>query len=424
MPAAPRADNQPARLGRALALRLFLPFAAGYFLSHVFRTVNAVAAPNLVADTGVSANALGFLTSTYMAAFALLQLPLGLLLDRFGPRPVEAGLLLVAALGSGIFAVADGLAGLSLGRALIGAGVSGCMMAAFKAFATWFPGERLPVVNACLLACGALGSISATVPAEWFLAAFDWHALFVVLAGVSVLVAAALFRIVPDHDEPPAHLTLRDQLHGLARVFRSRLFRGLAPLSALSMGSSFALIGLWLGPWLRDVGGLERAAVAGHLMIATSALGVGFLVTGVVTARLARAGVRPMTVAGIGMALFIAAQGLLAAGVSGAAAPWLLAALGFFAAAGTASYAVLSQYFESHLAGRANTALNVLVFASAFVLQWGMGTLLGFWEDPVSHRYALTGYRVAFAAAAALQAIALAWFVHQWRREPGPAPGG
>ena len=425
-PAANRLDaNSHAgeTLRPALALRLFLPFAAGYYLSYVFRTVNAVAAPDLVADTGLSANALGFLTSTYMAAFAVLQLPLGILLDRFGPRRVEAALLTLAALGSLVFALADGLAGLSIGRALIGAGVSGCMMAAFKAFAMWFPPQRLPVVNAFLLAFGALGAISATVPVEWFLGLLDWRALFVGLAGFTLVVSISVFGLVPDHAEPPGHTTLAAQLGGLARVFRDPFFLGIAPLAGLSMGASLAIIGLWAGPWLRDVAGLERGAVATHLMIVTLGMGVGFLAMGLLTARLARAGLRPMTVAGAGMAAFLLIVTLLATGATGGPGLWvLLAGLGFFATAGSVCYSLLSQHFARDLAGRANTALNVLVFVSAFAVQWGIGAVLGAWEDPITRRYDPTGYRVAFALVATLQAIALAWFLRQWARRADRAP--
>lgn len=414
-------DQQPLR--PALVLRLFLPFAAGYYLSYVFRTVNAVAAPDLVADTGVSADALGFLTSMYMAAFAVLQLPLGMLLDRFGPRRVEAGLLTLAALGSTVFALADGLVGLSIGRALIGAGVSCCMMASFKAFAMWFPPQRLPSVNAFLLTFGALGAISATVPVEWFLGFLDWRMLFGGLAGFSLVISLTVFAIVPDHGQSPAHVAFADQLRGLRGVFRDRFFLGIAPLAALSMGGSLAIIGLWSGPWLRDVAGLERAAVAGHLMIATTGMGIGFLGTGLLAERLARLGIRPMSVAGTGMAGFIVMLALVAAGATGPTILWgLLAGLGILSSVGSLSYALLSQHFARDLAGRANTALNVLVFLAAFVVQWGIGIVLSGWEDPVTHHYDPAGYRIAFGGVVGLQALALLWFLRQWRARADERP--
>ena len=125
-----------------LQLGLILPFAAAYFLSYFFRSANAVIGPELAGDLGLSAGDLGLLTSTYLLSFCLAQLPLGMLLDRCGARRVEAALLLVATAGAGMFALAEGLAGLATARAIIGLGVSACLMAAFKAFSQWYPPER------------------------------------------------------------------------------------------------------------------------------------------------------------------------------------------------------------------------------------------------------------------------------------------
>src|SRR5574343_64451 len=125
-----------------LWLRLFLPFAAGYFLSYLYRTVNAVIGPVLARELAVPDNALGLLTSTYFLDSGLAQLPLGVMLDRFGPRRVESALLLIAATFAAFFARSDGLEGLAFGRALIGLGVSACLMGSFKAFSQWFPLDR------------------------------------------------------------------------------------------------------------------------------------------------------------------------------------------------------------------------------------------------------------------------------------------
>jgi MFS family permease len=410
------------KLSLILVLRLFVPFAAGYYLSYVFRTVNAVAAPDLVADTGVGADALGFLTSMYLAAFAVLQLPLGILLDRFGPRRVEAALLTVAAAGSLLFALSDGLFGLSVGRALIGAGVSCCMMAAFKAFAMWFAPERLPSIYACLMAFGALGAISATVPVEWFLGLTEWRSLFIGLGLLTVAVSIAVFATVPDHRDPPGDTTFRQQLAGLASVFRDRFFIALAPLSAVSMGTSLAINGLWAGPWLRDVAGLGRDAVASHLLIVHASMGAGFLALGFLSERLIRLGLRPVTITAGGMAAFMVIVATLALGIAGPLLWLLLVGVGFLAASSSLSYSLLSRHFPRDLAGRANTALNVLVFLAAFAIQWSIGIVLSAWEDPATHQYDPDGYLVAFAGAAVVQASALAWFLHQWitraRHEP------
>ena len=109
-----------------------LPFACGYFMSYLLRAVNAVVAPDLVKDVSLSPAQLGLLTAAYLGAFALFQLPLGVLLDHYGPRKVQAGLLTIAALGCLAFAVAPGFIGLFAARAVIGLGFSAGVMASYK----------------------------------------------------------------------------------------------------------------------------------------------------------------------------------------------------------------------------------------------------------------------------------------------------
>jgi predicted MFS family arabinose efflux permease len=411
------AERSPS-LSRTLVLSVFLPFAAGYFLSYLYRSINAVIAPDLVADAGLAAADLGFLTSVYFLTFAALQLPVGLALDRFGPRRVAASLLLLAATGATVFAFADGLAGLTLGRGLIGAGVSACLMSSFKAFSLWFSPQRLPAINGMLLAFGGLGAISATAPVEWLLTITDWRVLFLGLALTTAVAALAIFTIVPEQQQASGHGSLSDQLAGLRRVFCDAFFWRVAPIGAISAGASQAVLGLWAGPWLRDVAGFARAEVATHLFIAACATAAGFLLSGLITERLSRMGVAPVKVVGAGMTAFMLMMILLASG--GVGPVWLLLiGFAFLATSGTVNYALVSQYFGTQLAGRANTALNLLVFIASFLMQWLLGVVIGFWEDPVTLQYADQGYHVAFGGLAALQALALFWFFGPGRRRAG-----
>src|SRR4026209_270775 len=141
-----------ARLPANLMLVVFAPFAAGYFLSFFFRNVNAVISKDLALEFLLAPSELGFLTSMYLLAFAAIQLPLGVLLDRYGPRRVVAALFCVAATGALVFALAREFTMLSLGRALIGLGVSAGLMGAIKAFTLWLPLARLATMNGLYLA--------------------------------------------------------------------------------------------------------------------------------------------------------------------------------------------------------------------------------------------------------------------------------
>lgn len=390
-------------------LRVFFPFALGYFLSYLYRVVNAVIAPDLVRDIGLDANQLGMLTSAYFITFAAFQLPLGILLDRYGPRRTEACLLLFAALGAAVFGLAESPLGLIVGRLLIGFGVSACLMAAFKAFVTWYPAQRLPLINGCQMAAGGLGALAGTIPVEAALQVTDWRGVFLVLSGLTILVAASIFVLVPEHESSAPPSRFREQVNGVLRIFTSSLFWRVAPLTVMSQASFLSIQSLWSGPWLRDVAGLDRAAAANQLFFIAVAMIAGFLVMGWMAERLSRRGVPPMTVAAAGMSLFMLAQTAIAAQWV-AATPFIWVAFGFFGTSGILPYAALSQRFPAHLAGRLNTGLNLLVFVAAFASQWGIGAIINRWAPTAGGGYDPMGYQVAFGLMLGLQLLSLGWF--------------
>lgn len=399
-------------LSPVVYLRIFLPFALGYFLSYLYRTVNAVLAPDLVRDLGLDPAGLGLLTSSYFLAFAVFQLPLGMLLDRYGPRRVESTLLVFAAIGAFVFARAETMAGLMIGRALIGLGVSACLMAAFKAFTQWFPRETLPFTNGIQMVSGGLGALVATTPVELALRSTDWRGVFLLLSGVTLAAALGIFTIVPEKTAGNAgRETLRQQLAGIGEVFSSRAFWRITPWAVAGQSVYLSLIGLWAGPWLRDVAGCGRVAVANTLLGIALAMIAGYFALGTLAARLGRRGVPTARVAAGGMSLFLGVQLLLLLQPATLAVPlWLL--FGFFGTACILPYAVLSQQFPANLTGRVNTGLNLLVFLAAFAAQWGVGMIVGLWPETAAGGYDPAGYRWGFGLLAGFQLLGAGWY---WR---------
>lgn len=406
--AVPGSQRVPTGLG--LAMCVFLPFAVGYFLSYLFRVVNAVIAGDLIADLSLSAGALGLLTSTYFLAFAAFQLPLGVLLDRFGPRRVVGSLMLVAAAGSLIFGIGSGLPGLTVGRALVGLGVSGCLMGSFKAFVQWYPPLRLPLVNGCLLGFGGLGAMVATSPVEYALGWMDWRTLFVGLAVACAASSALIWTVVPERRQVSRPEPLGRQIAGVRSVFANGFFWRVAPLGTVVMGSSMAIQGLWAGPWLRDVAGLDRSATAAGLLLIALALTLGFPTWGIVATQLARRGVDASRVVAVAVAILLVLMLLLTLQVtSGVLIIWM--AFTFAGSSGTLLYAVLTQRFSVELAGRVNAALNLMVFVGAFGIQWALGVVIQFWESAAPGGYDATGYMAAFASLGLLQLAAYIWYL-------------
>lgn len=396
-----------------LAATVLLPFAAGYFLSYLYRTINALISGTLVSEYGLSAADLGVLTAVLFLTFGAIQLPLGAWLDRFGPRRVQAVLLSIAAIGAVVFAYADDLPWLVIGRALIGVGVAGALMAGLKALVLWWPAEHIALANGWLIALGTLGAVAATAPAEMLVASLGWRGLFLLLAALSLLAALLILRVVPERAarsrgaDIGASTTIRT-------IFRDSRFWRLAPLSAIMIGSAWALQGLWAGPWLADVEGLPRGDVVMHLLAMGIALSASALLLGTAGDRLRKRGISLSTAfaSATGVAL-VAQLALVLRWPLPTWLPWV--AIAGIGAATVLSYAILTEIFPKSASGRANGALNLLHIGTAFAVQVGVGVVVDLWPAEEG-RHPAIAYQAAFGMVLALQAIAFLWFVRPAQR--------
>lgn len=400
--------------GLSLFLRVCLPFLAGYFVSYVYRSVNAIIGPDLVREFGLSAGALGLLSGIYFFAFAVFQLPLGVLLDRYGPRRVNATLLLVAAAGALWFTLAGSALELTLARAMIGLGVSAGLMASMSAFALWYPAERLATMNGIAFASGMLGAIAASVPLEVALRSFSWREVLQAVVALNIAVCLVLFFVVPEKPGPGRTSALGAQLRELAVVARDPAFwrvalcMGSSQLAAVSLGT------LWVAAWLRDVAGYSQAEVARALLLFSVVMIAGYLGFGRAADRLARAGRSTLPLLAGGIAVASLCLLLLAAGArTGVLVLWSL----FFGGATSVvlSYSLYSRRFPKEMAGRVNTALNVFVFAGMFTGQWAVGLVLNLWPQ-AGAGYAPEAHAWALGALWLVQAAGLAWLWQGRRR--------
>ncbi|MDD5177577.1 MAG: MFS transporter [Sterolibacterium sp.] len=395
-------------------LRIFLPFAVGYFLSYLLRNANAVIAPELMRELNFTAADLGLLTSVYLAAFGIFQLPLGILLDRYGPRRVESALLLLTAIGAALFALGQNLVELALARALIGLGVSACLMASFKVFSLWFPTARLASLNAAIMAAGGLGALTSSAPLSWALPLIGWRGAFYGLAILAVLAALLIFT-TPDKQTGAGKETLAEQLCGVGQVFSSFAFWRYAPQTALVVGGFMAMQGLWAVPWLMNFGGLTREVAAIHLLLMSMGMLSGFVSIASFVTRLAARGISPerILISGMGGGMIVT---LLI--VIDAASTYLLwFAMGLVFSVGNLSYALLSAQFPVQLAGRVNTTLNLLTFIGAFIIQWGFGAVVDWFVAGGLPLH--VAYQSTFGLLLALQAASYGWYILSGRRTNG-----
>lgn len=407
--------ESPGELPGRLVFVVFCPFAAGFFLSFLFRNVNAVISKDLASVFALSAADLGFVTGAYFLAFAAMQIPVGLFLDRYGPRLVVSSLLLVAAAGSTIFSIADGLATLTVGRALIGVGVSACLMGAMKAFTLWFPLERMATLNGVVIAVGGLGALAATTPLEAGVAAWGWRAMFATLAVLCMVCSAYILLVVPEKRLPGADEGWGEALRRMGVILSTPLFwRVSLPLTTVH-ATFQALLALWFVPWLIDVAGLDRPGAASWLFAAALSYTIASLVFGIAADQLAARGVSRLSLFKWGTGVAVACLFALAwAPAHGKFA--ILVVYAFAVLAPVISYVLLTRHFSPEVSGRVTTSMNIVMFLSTFTTQWSVGAVLR--QFPAEGgRYAPEGYALAFGGLACIHLLVWLWLA-TLKREP------
>jgi MFS family permease len=404
----------PRLSGVAVFFYVFLPFALGHYLSSMLRNANAVLAPHLVGSLALTPGELGLLTSAFFFAFALVQLPVGIALDRWGPRKVQLAMMLVGAFGTLLFSRGQDFGQLVVARAIMGFGLGGCFMAAVKAVSTWIAPSRLPSVHGYLIAAGGLGAATATMPVRMALEYTDWRGLFVIFAALTACCALLIWLMYPRTSAvAPARGPLGPALR---QVFQAPAFRTTASLVLIPHAVFFGIQGLWIGRWLSDVARFHDDAVAYLLYLAMAAVIFGAIAVGMITEWAGRRGIAPLDVAAAGIGVFLLVQAAFV--VNYAPSYQLLSVL--FTLVGTITgieYAIIAQSMPRELTGRAATCLNLLIFIGAFVVQAGFGLVVGAWTPDGAAHAPDMAYRAAFALLVAIQLPGLAGFLLRRRRE-------
>ncbi|WP_223165036.1 MFS transporter [Massilia frigida] len=406
-----RSAQQQRLSGLAVFFSVFLPFALGHYLSSLLRTVNAVLAPNLVHSLSLTSGQLGLLTSAFFFSFALVQLPVGIALDRYGPRKVQLVLMLLAGSGALMFAHGNSFAELVVARAVIGFGLGGCFMSAVKSISGWIAPERLPSVHGYLIAVGGLGAASATLPVRLALQFTDWRGLFILLGALAACIGLLIWLVTP-RAATGAPRAPAPTMQSILDVYRDPAFRKTISLMLVPHTVFFGLQGLWMGRWLSDVAHFSDAAVAYLLYLSMAAVIFGAIAVGMITEWAGRRGVKPLDVAAVGVGLFVLVQ----IGIVLNFKPGFQTLSVLFTLIGTITgieYAIVARSMPPSLTGRAATCLNLLIFIGAFLVQAGFGQVLGLWQANVLHQYPASAYQAAFGILVLLQLPGLVLYVRR-----------
>jgi predicted MFS family arabinose efflux permease len=386
---------------------IFFCFAGGYFLSFALRQINAVLAQPIMAEFGLTNAQLGSLSSAYFISFALMQLPLGVWLDRYGSRRTHSFILLFAAAGCVLHATANGYLQLWIGRALIGVGVSGALMAALRTFRHLYPANKQQPLAAWMLAMGSMGALSTTLPVQLALPLLGWRGIFWIASGLLLLSALAIFLLLPKAEQTSQGGSLR----AYGEIFKEPYLWRFGILSIVVHGSFVSFQSLWIGPWLTKVLGLSSSFAAQILFAFTATLMVGFLLLAKLSSRIRDDQVMRTACIAAGCTISVL---IVIAVVEGPQFWWLWFLYALAALAFTLIQTHVAMQFDVAKSGRALGAYNLLIFVGAFLAQWLFGVLVDGLKNSQAEPQA---FRSALLIWAFLQLIALSVTVF-WRVKP------
>ncbi len=397
---------------RATFVRVTLPLAGLNWVNQAARGVMAVIGPVLAVEYGLTASQLGLLASVLFLAYCLWQLPMGVLLDVYGPRRVQTWMGLLAAAGCALFAVSDGIGGFMIARAMIGVGIAGGLMAVLKANSQFFARAEVAGVTGIAMFIAASGSLLATAPVEALLPHIGWRGAFWILVAITLAVSLWIFTSVEDKPGQPSR-GWRAEWGVVVAIGTSGIFWKLTPLIALMSIFTFTYHGLWAGPWLRDVAGLDGHARAATLFCYAIGMMTGGLVMGQLTSRVQKRGYPPMLVpAAAAVVMLLIQLGFVFGPRDFVTVTVLWSLLALIAAAGPPGYAVIAQFFPVEQMGRVSTVINTVVLGGAFLMQSLIGWILDLWPRTASGGWDPAGYFWAMLLSMAMQVFALLW---AWR---------
>ena len=396
-------------LPRREAITVFFVFAFGYFLSCLLRAITATLSPVLTLEFELMAADLGLLAGGYFLGFASMQIPLGYLLDKFGPKKIVSSFLLIAFIGTVSFALAQSFSGLLLSRILIGVGVSACLMAPLTGYRIWFAENQQQRANSWMLMIASLGFLSSTLPIQLLLPSLGWRWIF---GGIAALILISIFLMlvfIPKwNHQKDESLENSERKGSLVDVWKNKFFISVIPMGLFNYGGLMAIQTLWAGPWMIRVAGYTPLESATGLFWINITMLISFFLWGYFLPRITNLGFSALKILKLGLPVsFLIMLIIIILGSKAGAFYITLFILSSIFLSVTQPAVGLS--FASHLAGKALTSFNLLIFLGTFIMQWVMGLVIdlvktfGYTE--------IIGFKAAFSFFLLLSLISYIFFL-------------
>jgi len=393
------------------AVLIFFVFACGYFISALLRAITATLSPLLTSEFNLTAGNLGLLAGGYFLGFASMQIPLGYLLDRHGPKKIVSSFLLIAIIGTAAFALAQSFSGLLISRILIGVGVSACLMGPLTGYRIWFADEYQQRANAWMLMVLSMGFVFSTLPVQILLPIIGWRWIFGLIAILILLVIFLTFFFIPRWKTENNN---QESAGSLSDVWKNNFFRSTIPLGLFNYGGIVAVQTLWAGPWMVRVAGYTPLESATGLFWINVTMLFAFFAFGYILPKITKLGIESMKLMKLGLPIsYLSLLVIIILGENAGALHFTIYIL-------TSIFLTLTQpavalSFPTSLAGKSLTSFNLLIFVGTFIMQWGIGLIIDFCQ--FLGREEVQSFKISFTVYLIICILSYLYFIFKNKNE-------
>jgi predicted MFS family arabinose efflux permease len=391
------------------ALFLIAVLAALYAVSQFLRNSIGVIANDLARELHLTATQTGFLSSAFFFAFAAVQIPIGILIDRYGPKRTMLATAVLTVVGTEFFAVAPSAPMLIAARVLMGLGCSTFFMAPLVIYARRFPPERFAGLTSLQMGLANTGTLAATAPLAASAAVFGWRASFFAVAILTVVIVLAIAWVVPrDAGSNRPNETWAAAFRGVAAALKVPSFWPVFFMHLTTYGCFASVIGLWGGPWLSDVHGADLGMRGNILLLGATAQICGMLLWGAMD-RFWGSYKKPVLIGSTATVLLLVV--LVLVPLDRASATVWFPLFGLCVAYTPILTSHGKSLFPATLTGRGITLMNIGTMGGAFLSQSVTGMLIDLMGRSDQGLYRPEGYRLVFAALAGWLLLSLAFYL-------------
>jgi len=361
---------------------IFFISSSLFFLSQFYRVSNAVIAPQLLNDFSIDTTGLGLISASFFYAFALTQIPIGLLLDKIGPRSMMTALSAIGIFGAIIFSWAESMTLGVTGRILLGVGMACNLMGTYKLLTLWFSPRAFATLAGIVVALGTAGNMLATTPLVILVNQFGWRSSFQLIAVINFLLTLMFFIVVKDRPRESmpgsveANMNIQHAL-GNIRILLKQIDFWIISFSTFARYGIFAAFqALWAGPYLMEVRGYSALTTGNLILLLNVGMILGAPCWGTLSDRLFNTRKWIIIAGTIAIVLTIVILALIPPGTPLAGVSMLFFGFGFFNATGLLMYPHIKELMPSEMSGAAMTGINFFTMIGPAVFLQGLGILM------------------------------------------------